>query len=157
MDVRFAGMEDIPDLIRVRFDFFDADPELAVTAEQKDMMTQQMQGYFKERLNRDFFAALAETDGRIAAIAFLIIHYKPANYRCHTGIAGEIVSVFTYTEYRFKGYATAVLKRLIDKAREENLSYIELSASPSGRPVYEKLGFTGKPESSYVDRVLPLL
>ncbi|NLA87482.1 MAG: GNAT family N-acetyltransferase [Clostridiales bacterium] len=39
------------------------------------------------------------------------------------------------------GYATATLKLLINKAREEDVSLIELSATPTGKPVYEKLGF----------------
>jgi hypothetical protein len=42
-------------------------------------------------------------------------------------------------EYRFNGYATAILKLLLDKAREENASVVELRATHSGKPVYEKL------------------
>lgn len=142
MHVRLAVPDDIPVLVRMRLDFFDADPELTVTGAKRDLIEAQLRDYFEKHLNRDFFAALAIVNGAAAAVSFLVIHEKPANHRFPSGKTGEILNVFTYTEYRFNGYATATLKRLIEKAREENASFVELMATASGRPVYEKLGFT---------------
>lgn len=141
MDVRFAVQDDIPDLIRLRFDFFDDDPHMAVATDQRTQLAAQLESYYTKHLNRDFFAALAEVDGKIAAVSFLVIHEKPANYRFPTGRTGEILNVFTYIEHRFNGYATATLRLLLDKANEENASLVELQATKDGKPVYEKLGF----------------
>lgn len=157
MDVRFAEHSDIPELVRLRFDFFDDDPHMAVTGEKMSLIAAQLQRYYEKHLNHDFFAALAITDGRIAAVSFLVLHEKPANYRFPTGRTGEILNVFTYIEYRFNGYATATLKALIDKARKENVSLIELAATSSGKPVYEKLGFTDILHSHSTDMVLSLI
>lgn len=157
MDVHFALPADIHDLIRLRFDFFDTDPRLAVTGTQKALMAAQLQSYYEKHLNRDFFAALAEADGRIAAVSFLAIYEKPANYRFPTGKIAEILNVFTYTEYRFNGYATATLKLLIEKAQQEKASFIELSATSSGKPVYEKLGFEEARPSPDTKMVLTLI
>lgn len=157
MDVRFAAAADIPDLIRLRFDFFDADPVLALTAEQRALMTPRLQGYYEKHLNRDFFAALAIADGRMAAGAFLVIHEKPPNYRFPTGKTGEILNVFTYVEHRLNGLATAALRLLIAKAKEENVSFLELSATSAGKPVYEKLGFTQTPPGRDTDMILKML
>lgn len=157
MDVRFAMPADIPELIRLRFDFFDADPRLVVTGTQKALMRTQLQDYYERHLNKDFFAALAVADGRIAAVSFLAIHEKPANYRFPTGRIAEILNVFTYTEYRFNGYATATLKLLIEKSRQENASFIELSATSSGKPVYEKLGFEAAESGHYTEMLLTLI
>lgn len=157
MDVRFAEHRDIHDLIRLRLDFFDDDAHMAVAGEKRALITAQLEGYYEKHLNRDFFAALALIDGSIAAVSFLLIHEKPANHRFPTGKTGEILNVFTYIEYRFNGCATATLKRLIDKAREENVSLIELAATSSGKPVYEKLGFTDVLHSHSTDMVLSLI
>ncbi len=157
MDVRFATPADIPDLLRLRFDFFDDDPVLAVAGEKKDIIAVQLMRYFEAHLNRDFFAALAIVNGIIAAVSFLAIHEKPANYRFPTGKTAEILNVFTYTEYRFNGYATATLMCLIDKAKQENASFIELSATSSGKPVYEKLGFDVTPPGHNTEMILTLV
>ncbi len=141
MLVRFATHDDITALVRLRLDFFDDDPVMRVTGEKREQITARLESYYTNHLNRDFFAALVEVGGNTAAVSFLLIHEKPANYRFPTGKTGEILNVFTYIEYRFNGYATAALELLINKAREENVSLIELSATPSGRHVYEKLGF----------------
>lgn len=156
MDVRFALPADIPDLVRLRFDFFDTDPRLTVTGDMKPRIAEQLQLYFERHLNKDFFAALAEADGHIAACSFLSIHEKPANYRFPTGKIAEILNVFTYTEYRFNGYATAVLKLLIDKAQQEDASFIELSATSAGKHVYEKLGFEAAESGHYTEMFLKL-
>lgn len=157
METRFAAASDITDLVRLRFDFFDTDPRLLVTGEKKSIISMQLRDYYERHLNRDFFAALAEVDGHIAACSYLVIHERPANYRFPTGKTGEILNVFTYTEYRFNGYATATLKCLIEKAAQENASFIELSATSSGKPVYEKLGFEVAASSHSTEMILTLI
>lgn len=157
MHVRFATHDDITDLVRLRLDFFDDDPHMSVTGEKRAQIAAQLEGYYARHLNRDFFAALAIADGKIAAVSFLLIHEKPANYRFPTGKTGEILNVFTYIEYRFYGYATATLKALIGKAKDENVSLIELAATPSGKPVYERLGFEDALHTHSTEMVLRLI
>lgn len=157
MHVRFAQTANISDLLRLRFDFFDDDPNMAVAGEKRAQLAAQLQSYYERHLNRDFFAALVETEEKIAAVSFLAIHEKPANYRFPTGRIGEILNVFTYIEYRFNGYATAALKLLIEKAKEENASLIELAATKDGKPVYEKLGFEEAHSTHSTEMVLRLV
>jgi hypothetical protein len=106
MHVRFATPADIPDLVRLRFDFFDDDPHMSVTGEKRAQIAAQIESYYARHLNLDFFAALAIVDDKIAAVSFLGIYEKPANYRYPTGKTAQIHNVFTYIEYRFNGYAT---------------------------------------------------
>jgi predicted acetyltransferase len=157
MHVRFAAHDDIPALVRLRFDFFATAPHLIVTGEEKAQMAATLESYYERHLNRDFFAALAVIDEKIAAVSFLGIYEKPANYRYPTGKTAQIHNVFTYIEYRFNGYATATLKLLIDKAREENVSLIELAATKDGKPVYEKLGFEEAHSTHSTEMVLRLI
>lgn len=156
MITRFAATSDINTLIRVRFDYFSAE-DWTLTDGKMAMIRSQLQQYYQERLNRDFFAVFAENNDRaIVSVAFLVISEKPANLSFPTGKTGMLLNVLTYPEFRSMGYATQVLNLLIDKAKEENLSFIQLSASESGRTLYEKLGFI-KSESHFTEMKLPLL
>ncbi|NLA87483.1 MAG: hypothetical protein GX847_09470 [Clostridiales bacterium] len=68
MDIHFAQHTDIPDLIRLRLDFFDDDPVMKVTGDKRGQIAAQLKSYYTNHLNRDFFAALAEVDGMLAAV-----------------------------------------------------------------------------------------
>lgn len=141
MNVRTATLEDVDTLIKVRFDYFAAE-KWELSNKEKTMISSQLQQYYPEHLNRDFFAAFTEDDnGEIVSVAFLTIAEKPANLSWPTGKTGMILNVLTYPEYRRMGYATNSMSLLIEEAKRQNLSYIELSASHLGKPLYEKLGF----------------
>lgn len=141
MIVRFANHDDFDKLIRVRFDYFTAD-NYELTDEMRKRINTQLAEYYEKHLNNDFFAALVEDDdGKLAATAFLVISDMPANTLCPTGRYGKVLNVLTYEQYRRKGYATAAMKMLIEEAKRQNLSYMELSASEMGKGVYKKLGF----------------
>lgn len=156
MEVRFAERCDIDALVRFRFDYFREEPELTLSGDMEPVIEERLRHYFNEHLNKDFFASLVEHEAQLAAVSFLAIHEKPANINCQTGKTSEILNVYTLPEHRRKGFSTASLKLLIDKARELNASNIKLSASPSGKYVYEKLGFVVVPARSFTDMRLIL-
>ena len=112
-----------------------------MSSEQHSSIESNLREYFQKHLNVDCFASIAEEGNNIISVAFLVIVEKPANLSFPTGKTGIIYNVLTYPEFRNKGFATNVLRVLIEKAKLHNLSYIELSASNSGKLVYERLGF----------------
>lgn len=118
-------------------------------------ITDQLQSYFPKHINDDFIAVLAEVEGKVVSTAFLVITEKPANLSFITGKTGIILNVFTYKDFRRKGYASKVLQYIIEEARRFNLSYIELSATKNGLPLYKKLGFTER-NSEYTPMILHL-
>ncbi|NLZ49350.1 MAG: GNAT family N-acetyltransferase [Clostridiales bacterium] len=63
--------------------------------------------------------------------------------------------IFTYKGFRRKGFASRVLQYIIEEARSLNLSFIELSATIAGLPLYKQLGFTEK-NSKYTSMILQL-
>jgi len=114
--------------------------------------------YYPKHLNTDFFAALVEDDGgKIGSTVFLAISEKPANLSFPTGRTGTILNVLTYPEYRRQGCATLALSRIIDEAKRQNLSYLELSASEMGKPLYARLGFHEIGHSHFTDMKLNLV
>jgi ribosomal protein S18 acetylase RimI-like enzyme len=157
MNVRMATINDIDMLIKARFDYFAAE-KWEITNDMRISIASQLQQYYPKHLNLDFFAAFVENDCRdIASIAFLVISEKPANLFFPTGKTGMILNVLTYPEYRRMGYATNAMNLLIEEAKRQNLSYIELSASDSGKPLYKKLGFQELKSNHFGEMKLSLL
>lgn len=152
--LREADINDISLLVELRFAYLREDRG-SLTAEEETALYKVLPDYFARNLGTMFFAYLIEIDGKAVSTAYLAVSEKPANPAFITGKIGTILNVYTHPAYRRKGYATMVLKKLIDRAREQNLSKIELSATADGKPVYEKIGFTEK-NSHYTEMQLRL-
>jgi len=153
--VRKAEISDMDALIELRLNYLREDlGRLSAKTEEKIIL--QLKEYVSKYIDTIFTAFLAETDGKIVATAFMSIADRPANPFMITGRTALVQNVYTRPEYRKKGIATQVLKELIAEARRQNVSYIELSATDDGRPVYQKLGFVEK-RSKYTDMKLLLI
>ena len=139
MNVRLATKEDIPCLIRLRFDFFSAEG-WQISETQQEQLQQSLEAYYKTHLGLDFFAALTELPD-IASTAFLVLYERPPNPFVPTGKTAMVFNVFTYEQHRRKGYALLAMQALLAIVRSKDASYVELTASHLGRPLYEKLGF----------------
>ncbi len=143
MNIRRAVEEDIDTLVELRLTYIEYHfGEL--TVQEKEAMIKQLPGYFRDHINRDFIAYLAEDKGKAVSSAYLIIHEKPANPHFITGKTGLFLNVYTNPNYRKQGLATSILKKLIQEARNLQVSYIELNATEAARPIYDKLGFIEK-------------
>jgi len=140
MTVRFATPDDIEIYIRVRFDYFASEGWTVTDGMRQDMPTR-LRAYYRAHLNKDFFVSFVGLDGSVVSAAFLTVNEMPANVFAPTGRYGTLLNVLTYPEHREKGCASKALALLIDKAKEEDLSYLQLSASDMGRSLYERLGF----------------
>jgi GNAT superfamily N-acetyltransferase len=57
------------------------------------------------------------------------------------GRLGVIINVFTEPEWRRRGVAEMLLRRIVEWARAEHVDRIILHASDEGRSLYERLGF----------------
>lgn len=157
MNLRMADHNDVDKLVKVRLDYF-ATENWDISSELSDKIHTQLQQYYPKHINNDFFAVFVEDEsGNIVSTAFLVIVEKPANLAWPTGKTGTILNVLTYPEYRNKGYATKALNLLIDVAKKHDASFIDLSASELGRPLYKKLGFQEKGSSHFTEMRKDLL
>jgi ribosomal protein S18 acetylase RimI-like enzyme len=85
-----------------------------------------------------FHPIVADVDGAIAGCAEALVQ----------GNAGWLGSIIVRPEYRGRGLGLALTRRLVDIIRSQGCESQVLIATPMGRPVYEKLGFTV--ESEYI-------
>lgn len=139
-NVRLATTEDIDTLVTLRFDYFKAE-RWELTPGQKDIIGTNLLSYYKRHLNLDFFASFIEEDGKLASVAFLAVAEKPANISYPTGQAGTILNVFTYQQYRNKGYAHDAVLALVEEAKRQGLTYLEFPTAELGDLLYKKLRF----------------
>lgn len=152
---RKATIKDIEILKKLRLVYLTEDRG-ELSKDEVGAVVMQLQDYFTRQINCNFIALLAENDGEAIATVYMAIAEKPANPAFITGKTATILNVFTYPDYRRKGIATRLLKMAIDEAKAMNISYLELSATDSGKPLYEKLGFIHR-QSKYTEMRLGLL
>ena len=144
-----AEYDDIPSLINIRIAYLkDEHPDLSADTEK--MIRNQLTRWFPAHLNQDFYAFVCLEESRMVASCFLCIYEKPANPSFPHGLTGTVMNVYTEKSYRGKGIATQLMHMLIQEAEKHGLDYIELKATSSGYPLYEKLGFDNI-KCSYTD------
>jgi ribosomal protein S18 acetylase RimI-like enzyme len=140
MIMRKADISDIDELIKIRLAYLEDDYN-GLTTIQSETVRKQLPGYFRDHIGIDFIAYIAEEEREVLSSVFLLIVEKPANPHFLTGKTGTILNVYTKPEYRRQGLAGLLLAQAIQDSKEMELSYLELSASKAGYPLYKKLGF----------------
>lgn len=140
MIIRKADHKDIDGLTKIRLAYLSEDHG-GLSDQETAALVGQLPGYFASHLGKDFIAFLAEEGELFVASVFLVISEKPANLNFITGKTGTILNVYTQPEYRRQGLAGQLMKLAMEEAGKHNLSYLELSASKDGYPLYRKLGF----------------
>lgn len=105
-----------------------------------------------ERESRDYFAAgdqttiLAMEQGEVIGCATLCYLRMMPTFSHPTGKRAHLMNVYTREQYRRQGIAARMVARLIQEARARGVTEISLDATESGRPLYERLGFTASQE-----------
>lgn len=140
MEIRTAAAEDIELLVRFRFAYINDDMG-PLSKEQTDELNKQLPDYFRKHIGKDFTAYIAEENGVAAAVIFYITVERPANTHFLNGKTALLMNVYTMEEFRRKGLATAILRRIISDARKQGVTCIDLSATKMGKPLYLKNGF----------------
>lgn len=140
MVIRKAGINDINELIKIRIAYLKEDYG-NISLEQIEQLKKQLKEYYANHIDRDMIAYIAEENSEIISSVFLVVIEKPANLTFISGKIGNILNVYTKTEYRKKGIAGQLLKLAINDAREMKLSFLELKSTKAGYNLYKELGF----------------
>ncbi len=99
--------------------------------------------FFREHLADGSFISFLVFDGdAAAACSGMSVQIHPPTYENPTGKHGYITNMFTRPAWRRMGLAKMLVDKLVEAARQEGCAQLFLNASPMGRPVYVKYGFT---------------
>jgi GNAT superfamily N-acetyltransferase len=137
---RLATTLDLDQLVEMRCAFLhEAVPEEPMDPATADVIRQ----YFERSLANGLFTAfIAEADRRIVATSGMVIHHHPPTRRNPTGKIAYLMNMYTLPEFRRRGMATELLKRLIEAARAADCRRVCLHALVGTREFYGKCGFT---------------
>jgi GNAT superfamily N-acetyltransferase len=136
--IRVAAAEDGPSLLSLWAMLFDED-DSATDA--------QWRGYAREWFDRfvnDVSSArfpVVEIDGEIVATAIGTLEIGVPNPHCPRGRAVRLANMITLPEYRGQGHGTALVCDMVEWATLIGADRVDLSATPQGRRIYEKVGF----------------
>ena len=114
-----------------------------------DAMARNTRDWIGSRLAAGTFHAYvvaAPDSGEIVAGSGLYLADWPPTHRDPGTVRGIIFNVYVEPEHRRRGLGRAVTEACIAAARARGIRVITLNASDAGRPMYERLGFTGTSE-----------
>lgn len=139
--VRRAGIEDMEDVVRLRWDFFqEVHPE---TPALNGNLLKATRRYVAEKLPSDEFRVwFAEDDGQIIGTGAVLFWQRPPTPGCAADLHAYVLNMYTVPERRGQGVATLLLEHIIDHVKATPARRVTLHATDLGRSVYEKLGFT---------------
>ncbi|SEG95976.1 Ribosomal protein S18 acetylase RimI [Nonomuraea solani] len=83
-----------------------------------------------------------EVGDAIVATAIGTLELGVPNPQCAKGRTVRLANVITLPGHRGRGYGTRLVLDVLDWARSIDADRVDLSATPEGRRLYEKLGFT---------------
>jgi GNAT superfamily N-acetyltransferase len=82
-----------------------------------------------------------EADGELVATAIGTLETGVPNPQCVRGRTVRLANVITRPEHRGQGHGTALVLDVVAWARSIAADRVDLSATPAGQHLYEKLGF----------------
>lgn len=136
--VRRASHNDIEGLISNRMDFIYSLKGIRAPKIFEDWTYDFLKVHLEDGT---FVAWIAEIDKKIVSACMLCITQQIPTPICRNGKYGYIYNVFTLEEYRKRGIATVLIKKVQDYAIENEILALCLTATEEGCSVYEKQGF----------------
>lgn len=84
---------------------------------------------------------VVEVGGAIVATAIGTLELGVPNPHCPRGRTVRLANVVTLPEHRRRGYAGLLVEDVVGWARSIGADRVDLSATPDGQRLYERLGF----------------
>ena len=136
--LRTAKAEDGPQLLRL-WALFDEDG--TPTGQQwKDHARDWFARYVDDAGNARF--PVIDVNGELVATAIGTLEIGVPSSQCTRGRTVRLANVITLPGHRGQGHGTALVLDVVDWARSIAADRVDLSATPAGQRVYQRLGFT---------------
>lgn len=106
-----------------------------------DLAPYLMEYYVRHLDDHRFISWLALDGDNIVGTSGLSLVEKPPYYRCPSGKIGLLSSMYVVKEYRRKGIAKTLLHMIIEEAKDDGCSMVQITASDQGVLLYTDFGF----------------
>ncbi len=100
--------------------------------------------YIQAELNKGLFIWVIEENGEIVGTIGLNLFHKPPTYTNPSGKEAYIMNVYVKPMHRGKGYASQLVKTVLNYCEERGYEKVDIVATQDGKPLYLKLGFKDK-------------
>ncbi|MDE5738554.1 MAG: GNAT family N-acetyltransferase [Oscillospiraceae bacterium] len=103
-----------------------------------------LRDYYQRHMADNTFISWIAVDNeneKIIATSGISIVEKPPYFSCSNGKIGLLSSMYTDKKYRRKGIAKELLSRIVNEAKEQGCSLIQITASDMGVLLYQDFGF----------------
>lgn len=140
--IRIAGPQDATELARLKESWADlSDP--ATEAELAEF-ADELRRWMEER-GDTVTCAVAELDGSLIGMAWLVVFERVPNIRDSRRRTGDIQSVFVDQTHRSRGIGKQLVQVLTNTADDLGIPRVTVSANARAAPVYQALGFEPTP------------
>lgn len=141
--IEIHPITDIPLLLEWRKEVienvFDMEPDADLMAQNEDF-------YIRHIKNDTHLAFVASEDGEDAGCGGVCFTEELPSPDNPSGKCAYLMNIYVRKNFRERGLAHAIVKRLIEEAKKRNCGKIYLETTAVGRPVYESLGFHDLPD-----------
>lgn len=144
LTIRLATPDDVPRIADAWYAMMEEDGLLAPTVDPQ----------WRSYITTDFRAAISvgaqlwlvgELGGEIVATGAAFFRGGRSTIALN-GLTATLAGIYTFPPYRRRGYARAIVARIIELCRTRGCHSIRLRASEQGRPLYESFGFVSGDE-----------
>ena len=109
--------------------------------EDLDLVPPLMDYYRRHMADGTFVSWLAVDGDRIIGTSGMSFVEKPPYFSCPSGRIGLLSSMYTDPDYRRKGIAKELLRRVVEEARAYGCGNVQITASDMGVLLYTDFGF----------------
>ena len=109
--------------------------------DEMDLSPALMDYYQRHLANGTFVSWLALDGDKIIGTSGMSFVEKPPYFGCPTGRIGLLSSMYTNPDYRRKGIARELLRRVVKEARAYGCGTVQITASDMGVLLYSNFGF----------------
>ncbi len=109
--------------------------------DEMDLSPALMDYYQRHLANGTFVSWLALDGDKIIGTSGMSFVEKPPYFGCPTGRIVLLSSMYTNSDYRRKGIARELLRRVVEEARAYGCGTVQITASDMGVLLYSDFGF----------------
>ena len=109
--------------------------------EKLNLIPALMDYYHRHMADGTFVSWLAVDGDKIIGTSGMSFVEKPPYFSCPTGKIGLLSSMYTDPDYRRRGIAKELLRRVVEEARDYGCGSVQITASDMGVLLYTDFGF----------------
>lgn len=139
---RRATVDDLDALVRLRIAFLRETNRNVTSEEAYGGMMAPLRSYFAEHIpDAAFISWIAESGGEIVATSGLSFYSIPPGMTNPSGKVAYVMNMYTVPEFRRRGIAAELFRRVVGEAERLGYRKVELHATAAGAGIYRKQGF----------------